>query len=90
MGVLDRKRIASLATDGVEQVELTEPREAVTRAGATAELLSAGSPDRPDRGPSRKGDDDASRIEPEAGTAVRQNVKGRSTMTKAELAKAVS
>lgn len=34
------KRIAFLATDGVEQVELTEPLEAVRRAGAQADLLS--------------------------------------------------
>ena len=37
---LQGKRIAIIATDGVEQVELTEPRRAVTDAGATAELLS--------------------------------------------------
>ena len=35
----DRK-IAILAADGVEQVELTEPRKAVEDAGATTELLS--------------------------------------------------
>ena len=40
MGALDGKRVAILATDGVEEVELTEPRDAVTQAGATAELLS--------------------------------------------------
>jgi protease I len=34
------KRIAILATDGVEQVELEQPREAVEDAGARAELLS--------------------------------------------------
>jgi protease I len=34
------KRVAIIATDGVEQVELTTPRDAVTDAGATAELLS--------------------------------------------------
>ena len=32
--------IAILAADGVEQVELTEPRKAVEDAGATTELLS--------------------------------------------------
>ena len=37
---LTGKRIAIIATDGVEQVELTQPREAVQRAGATADLLS--------------------------------------------------
>jgi protease I len=39
-GRLDGKRIAILATDGVEQVELTEPREAVTREGARTEIVS--------------------------------------------------
>jgi protease I len=39
-GRLDGKRIAILATDGVEQVELTEPRDAVTREGARAEVVS--------------------------------------------------
>ncbi len=34
------KRIAFLATDGVEQVELTEPLDAVRKAGAHADLLS--------------------------------------------------
>lgn len=37
---LSGKRIAFLATDGVEQVELTDPWEAVKSAGATPELLS--------------------------------------------------
>lgn len=37
---LDGQRIAFLATDGVEQVELTQPWEAVERAGATAILVS--------------------------------------------------
>src|ERR1700756_153361 len=37
---LNGKKIAIIATDGVEQVELTEPRKAVERAGATTELLS--------------------------------------------------
>jgi len=40
MAKLDGKRIAFLATDGVEQVELQQPLEAVRKAGATAELLS--------------------------------------------------
>ncbi len=39
-GKLDGKRIAILATDGVEQVELTEPRDAVTREGARTEIVS--------------------------------------------------
>jgi protease I len=34
------KRIAFLATDGVEQVELTEPWQAVKAAGSTPELIS--------------------------------------------------
>jgi protease I len=37
---LDGKRIAFLATDGFEQVELTEPWKAVTSAGARPELVS--------------------------------------------------
>jgi protease I len=37
---LEGKRIAILATDGVEQVELTEPRKAIEDAGAQTELLS--------------------------------------------------
>ncbi|HET9102155.1 MAG TPA: type 1 glutamine amidotransferase domain-containing protein [Solirubrobacteraceae bacterium] len=37
---LNGKRIAIIATDGVEQVELTEPRQAVEAAGASTELLS--------------------------------------------------
>ena len=40
MGKLDGKRIAFLAADGVEQVELTEPRKAVEAEGATTELIS--------------------------------------------------
>ena len=40
MGKLDGKRIAFLAADGVEQVELTEPREAVEAEGAATELIS--------------------------------------------------
>jgi len=34
------RRIATLATDGVERVELDEPRRAVLDAGATVDLLS--------------------------------------------------
>ena len=37
---LQNTTIAILATDGVEQVELTEPRKAVEQAGATTRLLS--------------------------------------------------
>src|ERR671923_991085 len=37
---LEGKRIAFLATDGVEQIELTEPWKAVEQAGGTPELVS--------------------------------------------------
>ncbi|WBB56182.1 type 1 glutamine amidotransferase domain-containing protein [Verrucosispora sp. WMMD573] len=37
---LQGKRVAFLATDGVEQVEYVKPRQAVEQAGATAELVS--------------------------------------------------
>jgi protease I len=37
---LKNKRVAFLATDGVEQVELTEPWKAVEEAGGTPELVS--------------------------------------------------
>jgi protease I len=37
---LQGKRVAFLATDMVEQVELTEPWQAVEQAGATPELIS--------------------------------------------------
>jgi protease I len=40
MGTLDGKRIAFLATDGVEQVELTQPMKAVKDAGAEVDLIS--------------------------------------------------
>jgi deglycase len=39
-GELQGKKIAFLATDGVEQVEYTEPRKAIEHAGATAHLVS--------------------------------------------------
>jgi protease I len=39
-GRLDGKSIAILATDGVEQVELTGPRDAVTEEGARTEIVS--------------------------------------------------
>src|SRR3954454_8241740 len=37
---LSGKKIAFVATEGVEQVELTEPRKAVEEAGADTELIS--------------------------------------------------
>jgi len=37
---LRNKTIAILATDGFEQVELTEPKRAVEQAGATTRILS--------------------------------------------------
>ena len=37
---LSGKRIAFLATDGVEQVELTQPKKALEDAGATTEIIS--------------------------------------------------
>jgi deglycase len=37
---LNGKKIAFIAADGVEEVELVKPREAVENAGATVELLS--------------------------------------------------
>jgi protease I len=37
---LNGKKIAIIATDGVEQVELVQPRQAVEAAGAQTELLS--------------------------------------------------
>jgi protease I len=40
MGRLDDKKVAFLATDGVEQVELTEPWKKVEDEGGTPELVS--------------------------------------------------
>jgi protease I len=40
MGSLDGKTVAFVATDGVEQIELTEPWKAVEEAGGRAELVS--------------------------------------------------
>jgi protease I len=40
MGKLDNKKVAFLATDGVEQVELTEPWKKVEDEGGTPELVS--------------------------------------------------
>jgi protease I len=42
-GELKGKRVAFLATDGVEQVELDEPRKAVEQAGAETVIVSVGS-----------------------------------------------
>lgn len=39
MAPLSDKRLAALATDGVEQIELTEPVKAARAAGATVELI---------------------------------------------------
>jgi protease I len=39
-GELDGRRVAILATDGVERVELEQPRQALEGAGARTELLS--------------------------------------------------
>jgi protease I len=38
--MLDGKRIAILATDGFEQVELTEPKKSLERAGANVDVIS--------------------------------------------------
>ena len=40
MAPLDGKKVAFLATDGVEQIELTRPWDAVKEAGGTPELVS--------------------------------------------------
>jgi protease I len=40
MGQLDDKKVAFLATDGVEQVELTEPWKKVEQEGGAPELVS--------------------------------------------------
>ena len=37
---LEGRKVAILATDGVEQVELTEPRKALEQAGATVHLVA--------------------------------------------------
>ena len=39
-GQLEGKKIAILATDGVEEVELTKPMEALRQAGAEVEVIS--------------------------------------------------
>ncbi len=40
MTSINGKRVAFLATDGVEEVEYTEPRKAIEEAGGSAELIS--------------------------------------------------
>ena len=40
MGTLNEKKVAILAADGVEQIELTEPRKAVENEGADVTLIS--------------------------------------------------
>jgi protease I len=37
---LQGKRVAILATDGVEQIELTDPRQALEKAGAKVDLIA--------------------------------------------------
>ena len=39
-GELDGRRVAVLATDGFEQIELTEPVAALQRAGAQVEIVA--------------------------------------------------
>jgi protease I len=43
MQTLQNKRVAILATDGFEQVELEKPRQALEEAGATTEVVSPSS-----------------------------------------------
>lgn len=50
------KRIAVLATDGFEQVELTEPVEAIRKAGGIAEIISLESDDIQGMNHDEKGD----------------------------------
>jgi len=40
MGKLDGKKVAFLFTDGVEQVELDKPAQAVREAGADVDYIS--------------------------------------------------
>ena len=40
---LQGKKIAILVADGFEQVEMTEPRQALVRAGAAVDLVSPNS-----------------------------------------------
>ena len=39
-GKLDGKRVAIVATDGFEEVELTGPKQALEEAGARVEVVS--------------------------------------------------
>jgi len=63
---LKGKRIAILAADGVEEIELTSPRQAVQDAGATTTLISL----KPGQIQSMKGD-----VEPQAKYDVDRTVK---------------
>ena len=40
MQKLDGKRVAILVADGFEQVELTEPKQALEKAGAVTQIVS--------------------------------------------------
>ena len=40
MNQIEGKRVAILATDGFEQVELTGPKEALEKAGAQVDIVS--------------------------------------------------
>jgi protease I len=55
---LDGKRLAVLATDGVEQIELTRPIEAAREAGAAVEIVST----KPGEIQGVKGDDKGDRF----------------------------
>lgn len=37
---LNNKKVAILATDGVEQIELTQPKQALEQAGAQVHVIS--------------------------------------------------
>ena len=52
---LKGKRVAILATDGFEQVELTEPKKALEEAGAMTEVISLRSPEKSEAGNSKNG-----------------------------------
>ena len=52
---LDGKTIAILATDGFEQVELTEPKRALEEAGATVHVIAPEGRQDPRLGPDRLG-----------------------------------
>jgi protease I len=40
MGDLNKMRVAIIATDGFEEIELTDPRRALEQAGATVDVIS--------------------------------------------------